>query len=1407
MLIANAFNILSQANVKIASLGADYVDQAGTPKQPRTLRKLIRVKQLYNIVSKFILLNDAGTAITGTFGQNDAAVNRLLIQLKWKAEISTFPNIPNPISTFNPSQSTGDFLPEGSTDGDLLVFEDGAWSVFSKGADTYVLTSTPTGLVWAAGGATGLPSGGSTGQVLKKNSATSYDVVWGGIATTDITGVTASAAEINILDGVTGVSPVEITYLANVSSDIQTQFTGKLDTGLTDGYFLVGNVSNVATAVAPTGDVTFDNTGLFGITPGAILNADINNSAAISRSKLASGSSYRVLINDISGVMSVAAGITPSRVLVSDANGIPTHSPVTSTTLGYLDATSSIQTQLNNRLTVSLTSPTQGDLILYNGTNWVNLAVGTSGQVLTSNGTTASWGNSTANGIPAGGSTNQILRKASATDYDTEWHSFVTADITDLSTTVTELNQLSGVTVTATEFNKLAGLTGGTLQNQLANKLSSSLTYNSIFVGNGSNVASQLSAGSDGYILTIVSGAPAWIAPTPPGDVSGPGSSTDNALVRFDGVNGDAIQEAGIIVDDSDNLTFPTGAALQTGTTATNTLLLQAYDVDGTAYVTFGTLTANNDPTFDLNQLVTVNGDLIYRTILGQPLTAPSGAEVGQSFRWNAGGTAWEYFTPGSGGGDVTGPVSSTDNAVMRWDGAGGDTAQDSGVIVDDSDNISGVASLTVAAGGALRTGVTDTNTLLLQAYDVDGAAYTTFATLTAGNTPTMDLATGVTIGAAYIYRVGGTDVSLADGGTGASLSDPGADRIMFWDDSAGVVTWLAVDSTLDITGTTLSSVYNDESAQDAVGGILTNTTTINLTYNDGAPSITADVNDGSLVMAKLNTTGTASSSTYLRGDGAWTDFSGDFWKTSGTTTLAENNTYITLPSGVVSDVQISDSSTTKSGFGVIENAAGQSASIMIGSDNTNGVSLVFDQNNLYGFGITGMAFRDTRVTTKGIEYAADYSTGFTNRSLVDKGYTDGNLLGSVLAAPTGAEVSKSIRWNAGGTAWEYYTPGSGGGDVATDTIWDAAGDLAVGSGANTAVKLSLGATNTVLKSVGGNAVWDYNAPQIVSSATTRTISDADFGSLIILTSPTGCTVTIDNSITIPNFWCSFIKGTAMSGGDITFVSGTGSPTLNAIGGLVITETKAAATWTRELSTTTWYGAGAFGTGGGGDVVGPASATDNAIARYDGTTGKLIQDSSLVTIGDTGILQFGNDSTSASGYVIRARTSDTTVSLSFQGEGEYNFNTRAVVVSPIVGGIGTEGFFSGVLGADFQQIATSQEVTVSSGTGSSSSGVLSTAHIAVDSLVTVNATIHGVNADLSEYFYVVTSFTCVKTGASTFTIVSQTKIVEDYTTVTGTLDIYLDTNGSFISLDAERTGVSDDFKTIIHFNSVNVTTI
>lgn len=47
------------------------------------------------------------------------------------------------------------------------------------------------------------------------------------------------------------------------------------------------------------------------------------------------------------------------------------------------------------------------------------------------------------------------------------------------------------------------------------------------------------------------------------------------------------------------------------------------------------------------------------------------------------------------------------------------------------------------------------------------------------------------------------------------------------------------------------SGSYSDEQAQDAVGGILTDTSTIDFIYTDATPSITADVKDASITEAK----------------------------------------------------------------------------------------------------------------------------------------------------------------------------------------------------------------------------------------------------------------------------------------------------------------------------------------------------------------------------------------------------------------------------------------------------------------------------------------------------------------------------------------------------------------------------
>jgi hypothetical protein len=92
-----------------------------------------------------------------------------------------------------------------------------------------------------------------------------------------------------------------------------------------------------------------------------------------------------------------------------------------------------------------------------------------------------------------------------------------------------------------------------------------------------------------------------------------------------------------------------------------------------------------------------------------------------------------------------------------------------------------------------------------------------------------------------------------------------------------------------------------------------------------------------------------------------------------------------------------------------------------------------------------------------------------------------------------------------------------------------------------------------------------------------------------------------------------------------------------------------------------------------GDVVGPASATDNAISRFDATTGKLIQNS-LVTVSDTGAISAPVDA-SISGLTVGkgggAIVTNTAVggsALSANTTGQYNTGIGYVTANSITTG-------------------------------------------------------------------------------------------------------------------------------------------
>lgn len=290
------------------------------------------------------------------------------------------------------------------------------------------------------------------------------------------------------------------------------------------------------------------------------------------------------------------------------------------------------------------------------------------------------------------------------------------------------------------------------------------------------------------------------------GDVDGPASATDNAIARYDGATGKIIQNSGVILDDSNNitgvasLTVTTLVATTTVTTGDNIIVLNddavgapsedagievergsstnasltwdetsdfwtagltgaeaqillagddhgllggLLDDDHTQYLTetrHDALAADNPHSVTFTQAVAADG--------GTDITAAEAETLTDGSNANA-------LHVHAGAGDVVGPASSTDNAVARYDSTTGKLLQDSGVIIDDSDSITGVEDLTAA--GDLR----------LSEPGRGGSSYTGFtAPALAGN---------------VIYTL-----PTADGSAGEVLSTSGAGALS-WVASTGI--------------------------------------------------------------------------------------------------------------------------------------------------------------------------------------------------------------------------------------------------------------------------------------------------------------------------------------------------------------------------------------------------------------------------------------------------------------------------------------------------------------------------------------------------------------------------------------------------------------------------------------------
>lgn len=159
------------------------------------------------------------------------------------------------------------------------------------------------------------------------------------------------------------------------------------------------------------------------------------------------------------------------------------------------------------------------------------------------------------------------------------------------------------------------------------------------------------------------------------GDVTGPASSTDNAVVRFDGATGKIIQNSTATLSDAGLLSI---ASLN---------LTSALDIPygGTGQTTQTAAFDALSPTTAKGSIIVHNGSdnvELAVGIDGQVLTANSAEATG--LEWTS-----------AGAGDVTAAANLSDNTIIRGDG-GLKGVQDSGITIDDSDVVSGVTQLNV---------------------------------------------------------------------------------------------------------------------------------------------------------------------------------------------------------------------------------------------------------------------------------------------------------------------------------------------------------------------------------------------------------------------------------------------------------------------------------------------------------------------------------------------------------------------------------------------------------------------------------------------------------------------------------------------------------------------------------------
>lgn len=288
-------------------------------------------------------------------------------------------------------------------------------------------------------------------------------------------------------------------------------------------------------------------------------------------------------------------------------------------------------------------------------------------------------------------------------------------------------------------------------------------SFKDVFIKSGANA---------GFYICL--SANVWTGPfdtsTDSGDVVGPASSTDNAIARYDLTTGKLLQNSAVIIaDTTGNISGPQKVTVGVAGTATGAL-----DLKGTTSGTVTVKPADAAGTWSLT-LPANDGDA------GQYLQTDG-----------AGVSSWQTVTAG-----ISGSTGATDNRVLRADGTGGSTLQNSAVAIDDTGTVIGINGSTTVPAFAFADGVT-------------GLAFDGFTDI------------GILIGGTRLHRIDSTKYHVLSntakfaGGTfdgDVALERDAAARWKITDNGAGLgdlkVRKYLADQTITAGGTTGNQTIN----------------------------------------------------------------------------------------------------------------------------------------------------------------------------------------------------------------------------------------------------------------------------------------------------------------------------------------------------------------------------------------------------------------------------------------------------------------------------------------------------------------------------------------------------------------------------------------------------------------------